>query len=302
MRRLQIQTCLGFSGLFLTSFFLVNTSNAQITASEFGTVSQAVDGTVISIDYSRPSRRGRDSLFGGVMAYGQIITPGANMATTIDFSKDVTVNGNAVPAGKYSVWIAYEEDGWEFGLDETWQRFHGPHPVMDDLEIHFPVQPKELSLEVETLTFYFPTVRKNSTTLRMHWGTTAIDLEIEVEATPLVNITEDEAAHYAGMYTVTVYENPPWTMYNGTADVPLVYEDGYLHAIMNIGPYTDPHDLALFPKSEQIFYTVLLIDGSPAQIWQQTLFEFETDSSGRSVSFEARREDDSIILTGLRID
>jgi len=300
MRRRQLQICLGFLGMFITSLFLVNTGTAQIAASEFGTVSQAVDGTVISIEYSRPSRRGRDPLFGGVMAYGEVVTPGANMATTIDFSKDVTINGNAVPAGKYSVWIGYEEDGWEFGLDDTWQRFHGPHPVIDDMEVHFPVQPNELALEIETLTFHFPAVRRDGTTLRMHWGTTAIDLDIKVEPTPLVNITAEEAALYAGMYTVTVHENPPWTMYNGTADVPLVYENGYLHAIMMIGPYSDAHDMALFPKSPQVFFPIMLIDGKPAQKFGDAYFEFETDSSGKGISFNARREDDTVFVSGIR--
>jgi len=37
---------------------------AQIRASELGTVSQTIDGTVISVEYSRPRARGRASLFG----------------------------------------------------------------------------------------------------------------------------------------------------------------------------------------------------------------------------------------------
>ena len=107
MKLTPFQKCLGFTGVLVASLFLANAGNAQITASEFGTVSQAVDGTVISIEYSRPSRRDRDVLFGGVMAYGQVITPGANMATTIEFSKDVSINGNVVPAGKYSDFVLH---------------------------------------------------------------------------------------------------------------------------------------------------------------------------------------------------
>ena len=209
MRRIYLQTLSMALGMFIISVSAVTTSNAQIAASEFSTVSQTVDGTVISIEYSRPSRRGRDPLFGGVMAYGQVITPGANMATTIEFNRDVTIDGNAVPAGKYSVWISFEEGQWEFALDETWQRFHGPHPVLDDAEFHFPVTPREVPLEMETLTFHFPTVRPDGTTLRLHWGTTAVDMNIEVESTPLVNVTADEAGRYVGKYRVEVQEKPP---------------------------------------------------------------------------------------------
>jgi hypothetical protein len=35
---------------------------------------------------------------------------------------------------------------------------------------------------METLAFHFPVVGPSSATLRLHWGTTAIDIPIEVEA------------------------------------------------------------------------------------------------------------------------
>ncbi|GMQ82132.1 MAG: hypothetical protein BMS9Abin05_1575 [Rhodothermia bacterium] len=303
MRHIYLQTFSIALGMFIISVCAATTSSAQIAASEFSTISQTVDGTIISIEYSRPSRRGRDPLFGGVMAYGQIITPGANMATTIEFNRNVTIDGNAIPAGKYSVWIAFEEDQWEFALDETWQRFHGPHPVLNDLEFHFPVTPREVPSEMETLTFHFPTVRTDGTILRLHWGTTAVDMNIEVEPTPLVNVSADEAVKYVGTYRVEVQESPPWTMFSGTMDIELTYENGFLHSVMNIGPYTDPHDLAFFPKADQVFFPVMLMDGVIAQTFGgAVLFEFNMDSSGQAETFEARFPDDSLWLSGSRVE
>jgi hypothetical protein len=72
---------------------------AQIRASELGTVSQTIDGTTIAIEYSRPRARGRDSLFGGVVHWGEHWTPGANWATTFDVNHDIEVNGKPVPVG-----------------------------------------------------------------------------------------------------------------------------------------------------------------------------------------------------------
>ncbi|MCH8123497.1 MAG: DUF2911 domain-containing protein [Bacteroidetes bacterium] len=303
MKLIHFQSSLMTLGIFILSSITAIPGNAQLAASEFSTVSQTIDGTVISIEYSRPSRRGRDPLFGGVMAYGQVITPGANMATTIEFSKNIMIDGNAVPAGKYSVWIAFEEGQWEFALDETWQRFHGPHPVLDDIEIHFPVTPREVPLEMETLTFHFPTVRPDGTILRLHWGTTAVDMNVEVESTPLVNVTADEAVRYVGKYRVEVQEKPPWTMFSGTIDMELTYENGFLHTVMDIGPYTDAHDLAFFPRSDQVFFPVMLMDGVVAQSFEGgVLFEFNMGSSGQAETFEARLADDSIWLTGTKID
>ena len=226
------------------------------------------------------------------------------MATTIAFSNNVTIDGNAIPAGKYSVWIAFEEGQWEFLLDETWQRFHGPHLVREEAEFGFTVRPHEVSLEMETLTFHFPAVRTDGATLRMHWGTTAIDMNIEVESTPLVNITADEAGKYVGKYTVEVQKMPPWSMFSGNMDIELTYENGFLHSVMNIGPYTDAHDLAFFPHSDQVFFPVMLMDGVVAQSFGgAVLFEFNMGGSGQAETFEARfAANDNLWMSGTRID
>jgi len=81
---------------------------AQIRGSEAGTVSQTLDGTTIAMAYSRPSARGRD-LFGALVPWDVVWTPGANWATTFETDRDVRLNGIDVPAGKYSVWMIPHE-------------------------------------------------------------------------------------------------------------------------------------------------------------------------------------------------
>ena len=83
---------------------LVPGAEAQIRASERATVSQTVDGTVITVDFARPRRRGRAQVFGEEVKWEEIWTPGANMATTLELSKPVQINGHPVAKGKYSVW------------------------------------------------------------------------------------------------------------------------------------------------------------------------------------------------------
>ncbi|MEP6509570.1 MAG: DUF2911 domain-containing protein, partial [Gemmatimonadales bacterium] len=58
---------------------------AQVRASEIGVMSQMIDGTKITVEYSRPRSRGRDSLFGTkAVHWDEVWTPGANWATTFD--------------------------------------------------------------------------------------------------------------------------------------------------------------------------------------------------------------------------
>ena len=303
MKRLAVRAIPSVALFLFAGFAIVGTVEAQIVASERSTLSQTIDGTVITIDYARPSRRGRDPLFGGVMPYGEIITPGANMATTLEVSKDITINEVSVPAGKYSVWVSFDgPEQWRIGLDETWQRFHGPHPTADELEILIPVSPNEVSMEMETLTFHFPSVSADDAVLRLHWGTTAADMAVHVQPTPMENITAEAAGAYVGSYSVEVVKIPPFTIYEGTVQAEFAYEDGFLHSWMNIGPYSDPHDLAFFPKAEQVLYPVELIKGVPANNFGgMVLFEFTMDESGRAVGFEARLpQSDALWMTGTR--
>jgi hypothetical protein len=296
-----------FAAMFALALLAACPATAQVVASERSTISQTVDGTVITIDYSRPSQRGRAPLFGGVMPYGDIITPGANMATTLELSKDVVIGETPVPAGKYSVWVAFDSaEEWQIGLDETWERFHGPHPAMDELEIAIPVTPREVPMDLETLTFHFPTVFEDGsgTTLRLHWGTTAVDVDIHVEPTPMENITAEAAQAYVGRYEVDVVKIPPFTIYEGKVEVELAYEDGFLHSWMDIGPYSAPHDLAFFPQAEQVLYPVELINGVPANNFGgMVFFEFTRDESGKVDAFEARLpQADQLWMSGRRIE
>src|SRR5262249_292337 len=70
---------------------------------QHGSVSQQVAGTTITIDYNRPVARGR-KLFGSLVPYGRVWCPGADYCTTIQLSTEITVNGQKLAAGTYSLW------------------------------------------------------------------------------------------------------------------------------------------------------------------------------------------------------
>ena len=99
---------------------------AQVKASEISTMSQVIDGTTITMQYSRPRVRGRDPLFGTeVVHWGEVWTPGANWATTLETDKAITLDGHAVRKGKYSVWFVVRQSGdWTMVLDPKWKIFH----------------------------------------------------------------------------------------------------------------------------------------------------------------------------------
>ena len=80
----------------------------QVPRSQHGSVTQRVGTTEIAITYNRPVARGRE-LFGTLLRWGRRWHPGADSATTISFSKDVTIDHKALKAGRYTLWVVPEE-------------------------------------------------------------------------------------------------------------------------------------------------------------------------------------------------
>src|SRR2546421_12342385 len=93
----------------LLTLLVVRAAPAQrIPASQHGSVTQRVGSTDIAVSYNRPVARGR-RLFGELVRWGHIWHPGADSATTISFSRDVTIAGHDIAAGRYTPWTIPEE-------------------------------------------------------------------------------------------------------------------------------------------------------------------------------------------------
>ena len=147
-------------------------------ASQHAVVAQTVYTTVITLEYDRPVARGRE-LFGALVEWDAIWTPGANRATWIDFSKPVTLEGHALQAGRYAIWmVPKENEAWEIIVVRDWDTDHGLFPFGEEV-FRTMVRP-ETGSHMEVLAYYFPVVGPEEATLRFHWGTTIIPLRIEV--------------------------------------------------------------------------------------------------------------------------
>ena len=156
-------------------------ARAQVLASERGSVSQTVNGTVITVDYGRAQIRGRDSVFGKVIPKDQVWTPGANAATTLQLSRDVEIQGTVVPAGKYSMWMTTAPGDWKLYLHKNAGLFHTQHPGVGEMAFTFPLHASR-GEHVEVLTFDFPRISPDGTELRFRWATTVVPIDIKVLA------------------------------------------------------------------------------------------------------------------------
>jgi hypothetical protein len=154
-----------------------------IPASQRGSVSQTVGFTQISVDYGRPSARGR-ALFGALVPWDRVWHPGADSATRIRFSHDVIVEGHPLRAGEYSLWTIPREHGpWTVIFSGAAHVFHIPYPGSDRDVLRFDVAPEQVS-PIETLAIYFPAVQRDEATMRMQWGGTAVPVHIKAPFRP----------------------------------------------------------------------------------------------------------------------
>jgi hypothetical protein len=156
-------------------------SVSQVPRSQHGSVSQRVGTTEIAITYNRPVARGR-TLFGpdGVVKWGEMWHPGADSATTISFSKAVTIEGQPLAAGRYTVWAIPEPPpaAWTFVFSRGVSVWHTNYPGESKDALRVKVTP-ETGAHMEVLAYYFPIVGPDSTVLRLHWGETVVPIRIK---------------------------------------------------------------------------------------------------------------------------
>lgn len=272
----------------LGAVVLPSEATSQVKASPFGTVSQTIDGTTVELRYSRPSARGRD-LFGdgAVVSWGYMWTPGANWATRLHLSGPVKLEGEHLPAGEYSLWVQPRPSAWEIHLHPNPVLYHtGEYPSPEDFQLSVEVEPTSADHAVEMLTFSFPEVTPTGGTLRMQWGRTAIDLDLEVRPTmALGEMTDEEMEPYLGTYEGAV--DTPGGEAPTTIDV-TASEGQLMLTISAFGgaraaliPTATPHDFSLaFLRDGEIFN----VEDAPAG------FEMGPDGANRLVIMGIRGE------------
>jgi Protein of unknown function (DUF2911) len=298
--------------LFFGFLVAASTGEAQLRASERASVSQTVDGTVITVNYSRPMARGRTGLFGTRVYWGETWTPGANQATTVSVTKDVTIEGTPVPKGTYSVWIQVERGPWEMMLDRDTQLVHHQAPRQRPGQIRFPIT-REQRPFMEGLTWWFPEVQGITTTLAMQWDTVYVPLTIRVPLSYSTAVAPAVARRIAGVYQV--HHEPEQVNQDTTLHQPVetirrdlrftVRQQGTeLRGVMDPPMYTTEEgwrEWLLIPIGEGNFILGRVHHGVLVEVITRWVLEFDP-AGDRARSFEVRTRADRLIGTGTRTD
>lgn len=181
--------------LITLAFTMSYAVNAQITTpqpSPFSKVEQKVGLTDVTLEYSRPSMRGR-VIFGDLVPFGKVWRTGANARTKISFSDDVTVDGQALKAGSYAVLTIPQEDKWEVIFYTDYESSGAPKEL-DETKVaaRTTVEVYPIEMDIQSFTISFDDLTTSSAVLGMLWEKVYVGVKFEVPTDDAVMTSIDK--------------------------------------------------------------------------------------------------------------
>lgn len=148
----RVLTILGIiATVLLVTFFILRTVTKSNSPEAVAETNQ--NGLTVRVDYCRPYKKGR-AIFGGLVPYGQVWRTGANEATLVKFDQNVTVAGQPLKAGEYTLWTIPSQQGWIAVINgETGQWGTNYDPKKDVFRVPVMSRPHRPMAEQFTIRF-----------------------------------------------------------------------------------------------------------------------------------------------------
>jgi hypothetical protein len=191
MKKLMMLSVLNLSAVF--SYSQIPLTVLPSGGNKKSIVGEQVGLTKVVINYDRPGVKGREGkIWGQLIPVGYVdqgfgsskAAPwraGANENTTFEFSTDVKIEGQSLPAGKYAFFVAYDPNECTliFSKNSTsWGSF-----FYNDKEdaLRVKIKPVALDKSVEWLKYEFTNETENSATVALQWEKLMIPFKVEVD-------------------------------------------------------------------------------------------------------------------------
>jgi hypothetical protein len=160
----------------------------------------------IELSYSRPSVKGR-KIFGDVVPFGKVWRTGANQATTLTFSDEVSIGGVALKPGKYGLLTIPGATEWTFIItkDLNVTSPSAYKPENDVVRVKAAAYP--MPMNVETFTVSFDDVTNTSINVAMIWEKTYVSFPIttDVDKKVMAQIDQMMKADTRPYYNAAAY-------------------------------------------------------------------------------------------------
>lgn len=141
-------------------------------------IAQTVGDTRIALVYHRPNVKARE-IWGKLVPFGEVWRTGANENTTFETSRDLKINGQTLPAGKYGLHTIPNKNEWTIifnRVNNEWGSFK--YDIKQD-QLRVTAKPQTAEFR-ETMSLDFENVKPTTTEVVMRWENLRVPFTVDV--------------------------------------------------------------------------------------------------------------------------
>ncbi len=148
-------------------------------------VKQTLGITDVTVTYSRPGVKGRE-VWGKLVPFNELWRTGANAATVLEVSDEVMIEGQKLPAGKYSLFTVPAQTGeWTLVINKN-PNLGGTAGYKQEEDVfRAKVKAQMMPVSREWLEFSFEDLSDTAATLVLYWERLRLPIKMTVNTADL---------------------------------------------------------------------------------------------------------------------
>jgi hypothetical protein len=167
--------------LVLLCTFVSFAQETKTPASPPANASGKIGGAEVTVNYSSPAVKSR-TIGKEIAPYGQVWRTGANAATKITFSKDVTIEGQPLKAGTYSLFTIPNQNEWVIIFNKTVEQWGAFKYQESEDALRVKVKPATSKENNERFKIAIAPKGKNAGTITLLWGNISVPFNVKAAA------------------------------------------------------------------------------------------------------------------------
>lgn len=170
---MRVATIVFLFSLLSSLTFAQNTAKAPQASPKDSSAVTTDDGVKIEIHYSSPAVKGRE-IGVEIAEVGKRWRTGANETTTIQFDQDVTIDGQALKAGKYGINTIPGEQNTQLIFNSNWKQWGTKYDEKEDV-LKIDLQNQQINTSEERLTIK----ADKSGKVQLKWGNYGLAFQVK---------------------------------------------------------------------------------------------------------------------------
>lgn len=131
----------------------------------------------IKVNYCQPAVKGRN-IFGDLVPYDKVWRTGANEATVISFSRDVSIEGQSLAAGTYSLWSIPTDSTWSIIFNKETGQWGTMYDESGDV-LKVDVPSEKTTDKTELFTISMEANDADGAMMKLKWDQTLVKVRID---------------------------------------------------------------------------------------------------------------------------